>query len=59
MVGTVAGTPLVGSPIRLGGERADSDRPPPALGEHTGEVLASLGIPPAEAERLRAKGATG
>ena len=35
MVRTIAGMPLVGSPVRLDGERADSDLPPPALGEHT------------------------
>jgi crotonobetainyl-CoA:carnitine CoA-transferase CaiB-like acyl-CoA transferase len=42
MVRTIAGTPLVGSPVRLDGERADSDLPPPALGEHTEEVLSGL-----------------
>ena len=31
--------PLVGSPVRIDGERADSDLPPPALGEHTAEIL--------------------
>ena len=44
MVRTFAGVPLVGSPVRIDGERADSDLPPPALGEHTEEVLASLGV---------------
>jgi formyl-CoA transferase len=33
---------LVGSPVRLDGERAGSDRRPPKLGEHTEEVLAEL-----------------
>src|SRR5262249_5929828 len=33
MVRTIAGTPLVGSPVRLDGARADSDLAPPALGE--------------------------
>jgi formyl-CoA transferase len=42
MVRTIAGAPLVGSPVRLDGERADSDLPPPALGEHTREVLGDL-----------------
>jgi crotonobetainyl-CoA:carnitine CoA-transferase CaiB-like acyl-CoA transferase len=53
MVRTIAGVPMVGSPVRLDGDRADSDLPPPALGEHTGEVLAELGLPPAEVSRLR------
>jgi crotonobetainyl-CoA:carnitine CoA-transferase CaiB-like acyl-CoA transferase len=44
MVRMIAGIPLVGSPVRLDGERADSDLPPPALGQHTDEVLASLGL---------------
>ena len=42
MVRTIAGVPLVGSPVRLDGDRADSDLPPPSLGEHTGDVLAQL-----------------
>jgi formyl-CoA transferase len=33
---------LLGSPLRLDGERQDADRPPPRLGEHTAEVLAEL-----------------
>ena len=56
MVRTIAGMPLVGSPLRLDGHRADSDLPPPALGEHTDEVLASLGIAPEDAARLRSQG---
>jgi formyl-CoA transferase len=59
MVRSVAGTPLVGSPVRIGGERADSDLPPPALGEHTAEVLQELGISPADLARLRAGGTVG
>jgi crotonobetainyl-CoA:carnitine CoA-transferase CaiB-like acyl-CoA transferase len=54
MVRTIAGIPLVGSPVRLDGERADSDLPPPALGQHTNEVLAGLGIESRELENLRA-----
>jgi crotonobetainyl-CoA:carnitine CoA-transferase CaiB-like acyl-CoA transferase len=54
MVRTIAGVPLVGSPVRLDGDRADSDLPPPALGEHTVDVLAALGVDPEEIERLRA-----
>jgi formyl-CoA transferase len=44
MVRTIAGIPLVGSPVRIDGERADSDLPPPALGQHTAEVLANVGV---------------
>ena len=54
MVRTIAGVPLVGSPVRLDGERVDSDLPPPTLGEHTAELLASLGLEAREVERLRA-----
>ena len=54
MVRRIAGVPLVGSPVRLDGERADSGLPPPGLGEHTDEVLGSLGIPAEEVGRLRA-----
>ena len=53
MVRAIAGTPMVGSPVRFDGERADSDLPPPALGEHTAEVLVSLHVTADEAERLR------
>lgn len=59
MVRTIAGMPLVGSPVRLDGERADSDLPPPALGEQTGELLSALGIEEAEAARLREAGVIG
>lgn len=59
MVRMIAGTPLVGSPVRLDGERADSDLPPPGLGEHTQEVLASLGVAAADAARLTAEGVVG
>jgi formyl-CoA transferase len=55
MVRTIAGTPLVGSPVRLDGDRADSDLSPPALGEHTAEVLAALGVGPEKIEQLRAE----
>ena len=55
MVRTIAGTPLVGSPIRIDAQRADSDLPPPALGEHTDQVLASLGIEHDEVERLKSE----
>jgi formyl-CoA transferase len=44
MIRNLAGVPVVGSPVRVDGERADSELPPPALGEHTREVLEALGI---------------
>jgi formyl-CoA transferase len=53
MVRTIAGMPLVGSPLRVDGERADCDLPPPALGEHTDEILERLGIDSAHAAALR------
>jgi formyl-CoA transferase len=56
MVRTIAGIPLVGSPVRFDGARADSDLPPPELGEHTNDVLAGLGVAPDEAARLRSNG---
>ena len=59
MVRTIAGMPLVGSPVRLDGERADADLPPPALGEHGEEVLASLGLEPDAIARLKARGIVG
>ena len=59
MIRTIAGMPLVGSPVRLDGQRADSDLPPPALGEHTGEVLSGLGLDLNEAAQLKAAGVTG
>jgi formyl-CoA transferase len=59
MVRTIAGIPLVGSPVRVDSERADSDLPPPALGEHTDEVLASLNVEPGAVARLRSSGIVG
>jgi formyl-CoA transferase len=53
MMRTIAGVPLIGSPVRLDGDRADSDLPPPALGEHTGEVLSELGLTDDDLARLR------
>ena len=54
MVGAIAGVPQVGSPVRLNGDRADADLPPPRLGQHTADVLADLGIEADDVERLRA-----
>jgi formyl-CoA transferase len=59
MVRTIAGMPLVGSPVRLDGERADAELPPPALGEHTDAVLGTLGLETADLDRLRAQGVIG
>ena len=59
MVRTIAGMPLVGSPVRLDGDRADSDLPPPALGEHTEDVLTALGTESDELQRLRSENVIG
>jgi formyl-CoA transferase len=59
MVRNIAGIPLVGSPVRLDGQRADSDLPPPRLGQHTAEVAASLGLESRDMERLKAAGVIG
>ena len=56
MVRTIGGVPLVGSPVRIDGERCDSELPPPALGEHTDDVLSELGVSGDELERLKAGG---
>jgi len=55
MVRSIAGVPQVGSPLRFDGERADSDLPPPALGEHTWEILGRLGLSGADFDELRVK----
>jgi crotonobetainyl-CoA:carnitine CoA-transferase CaiB-like acyl-CoA transferase len=47
---------FVGSPIHLDAATRSARRPPPAVGEHTGEVLAELGLGPAEIVGLRARG---
>jgi crotonobetainyl-CoA:carnitine CoA-transferase CaiB-like acyl-CoA transferase len=44
------------SPIRLAGTPPEYRLLPPALGEHTAQVLAELGYPPEEIERLRGSG---
>jgi crotonobetainyl-CoA:carnitine CoA-transferase CaiB-like acyl-CoA transferase len=54
MVRTIAGIPLVGSPVRLDRGRADSDLPPPLLGEHTDDVLGAIGVRKGEIEEFRA-----
>lgn len=37
--GLLGDVPMIGSPIRVDGQRADAPLPPPALGEHSDEVL--------------------
>ena len=59
MVRTIAGVPLVGSPVRMDGERADSDVPPPLLGEHTAQVLGAIDVDAAEFARLKSAGVVG
>ena len=59
MVRTIAGIPLAGSPVRIDGARADSDLPPPALGEHTDEVVAALGVDGEGLGALRTKNVIG
>jgi crotonobetainyl-CoA:carnitine CoA-transferase CaiB-like acyl-CoA transferase len=58
MVRNIAGVPLVGSPIRIDAERADSDLPPPALGEHTDNVLTGF-VSEEELASLRSSGVIG
>ena len=54
----VAGTvPLVANPMKLSATPPDYRLPPPMLGEHTNEILATtLGLQDAEIERLRTDG---
>ncbi len=47
---------VTGTPVKLSGADTGPVRRPPALGEHTAEVLATVGIDAAEVERLRADG---
>ena len=54
--GRLGHVPTVGSPLRFDGIRAEADLPPPALGEHTDEVLAGMGLKEAEIGRLRDAG---
>jgi len=57
--GALGDVQTVGSPVRIDGERCDSDLPPPALGEHTVEVLQSLNLSVAELDSLKTRGVIG
>jgi alpha-methylacyl-CoA racemase len=46
----------VGRPFLLDGDRGTVDRPIPAVGEHTNEVLRELGLPETEISSLRENG---
>jgi formyl-CoA transferase len=59
MVRTIGGLSLVGSPVRIDGDRADTELPPPALGEHTDTVLAELGVDTHRLSHLREAGVIG
>jgi len=43
----------IGPVWRFSDSRAQIQRPPPTLGQHTGEILAKLGLSPAEMKQLR------
>ena len=55
--GLLGEVPMVGSPIRIDGERSDAPLPPPALGEHSELLREMLGDQ--EYERLKAAGVIG
>jgi crotonobetainyl-CoA:carnitine CoA-transferase CaiB-like acyl-CoA transferase len=58
LIAEVEGRPVgVGSPMRFDARTHTALRPAPGLGEHTGDVLASVGVATEELERLRAEGA--
>ena len=59
VVQTIAGIPLVGAPVRLDGSRTNGSLPPPRLGEHTDEILMTLGLEPLEIERLKSEAVAG
>ena len=55
--GALGDVPMVGSPIRLDGERTDASLPPPALGEH-GDLLSEW-ADDEELARLKEAGVVG
>ena len=50
---------LVGSPLRIDGRRPAIRSAPPAVGEHTGQLLAGLGLDGAAIRALHRRGVTG
>ncbi|MCM8557197.1 CaiB/BaiF CoA transferase family protein [Sphingomicrobium sediminis] len=56
--GALGEVPMVGSPVRLDGKRADAALPPPALGEHSDEVLSDY-VDAEALAALKAKGVAG
>jgi formyl-CoA transferase len=56
IAGTVASITTVASPLRLMATPPVLRRPPPALGEHTDEVLAELGLDARQVAGLRQRG---
>lgn len=59
MTRELGGYRMSGSPLRLDGERMESDMPPPRLGQHTDGVLAELGATRAEIDQWRSAGVIG
>ncbi|MDC8011125.1 CaiB/BaiF CoA transferase family protein [Tahibacter soli] len=56
---TLGPLPQIANPVRADGAAWRADLAPPRLGEHTDEVLASLGVDAGERERLRGSGVVG
>jgi formyl-CoA transferase len=56
---TLGPLPQIGNPVRTDGAPLRAPLAPPRLGEHTGDVLAALGVDADERERLRASGVVG
>ncbi|WP_260484402.1 CaiB/BaiF CoA transferase family protein [Sphingomicrobium flavum] len=53
--GALGPVPMVGSPVRINNDRADAALPPPALGEHSIEILCDY-LSDEELDRLRSQG---